>query len=786
MNIKKLDVLKEWVVIFLIFSFLSGFILSSVINDSTPIDYSTDNEMIGISAPKSRLSTGTGLDSVLINEYADGASWNSGYFLELYNPTNETISLEGYKILANGTDLAPTFVPSTTLFFSFPTESQIPTNGFVVVALQSAVTGGQDNFSDIYGVNPDYQLVNSTSSVQLLLPSNGNYSIGLFPSHAGGSIYLYDSSDVLMDGLAWGTYNRTSANDSASPGPFPGIFSGAATLSLERKTLAPIQMTTGPVNQNLSAAFSLLDHPTPGFQHNLSLSAFTTFNPVIASPIYSMGLSLYPLTITAGTSINLSISPINAGNTSEPQPKSTVLAVYRTYDKLTSSIVPLTKLGGGQNYTGSISTSALRGSYLLSISVQRDDWYSYNNYILLEVVGDTTHYAVIDNRSTLDLMAEEGWGYQDVIRSRGNIIVKFLSEPISNLSLANTSLVVLPPPQISTSYSEDELGALHNFVSDGGKLWILGGATTPLWNVTATNSLAENWNVSFLGSNTVVTATDEITKVDDVLVTEFTAFFPPHPVLVGVSSFAANGTSLQVNYPETSNVTIVAVGNSENMSLKGNSSIRGYDIQFLAVWSNSSNRATVVFDSSSDHLLRSKTYANSSHNGSRLVTNIIGLLLGNTSLTSAPQGIVGFDSIWIEEGLVAEMPFKVKAVVSSTLRIRTVEVLLFIGSNISSISYPMDHFGDYYSHTWATAQITAPESFRTITIQLLATDSYGNEILSNKVMLMVNKNASSTQQGSYDFFPIRTTTRSVDTHLLSLFIVLIPIGVLRKINRSLP
>src|SRR3990172_10654529 len=176
MNIKKLDVLKEWVVIFLIFSFLSGFILSSVINDSTPIDYSTDNEMIGISAPKSRLSTGTGLDSVLINEYADGASWNSGYFLELYNPTNETISLEGYKILANGTDLAPTFVPSTTLFFSFPTESQIPTNGFVVVALQSAVTGGQDNFSEIYGVNPDYQDRKSTR----LNATHGYISYSLF------------------------------------------------------------------------------------------------------------------------------------------------------------------------------------------------------------------------------------------------------------------------------------------------------------------------------------------------------------------------------------------------------------------------------------------------------------------------------------------------------------------------------------------------------------------------------------------------------------------------------
>lgn len=113
--------------------------------------------------------------------YAGGAAPNAGDWVEIYNPTNEAVSLAGWKLMhESGT------------YFAFPTGALIEAGGFIVACADLALF--QQAHPDVTNCTGDF-----------LVPLNDQ----------GGTIYLQHANGLAVDGL---TYQDTS--------PWPGPLAG--------------------------------------------------------------------------------------------------------------------------------------------------------------------------------------------------------------------------------------------------------------------------------------------------------------------------------------------------------------------------------------------------------------------------------------------------------------------------------------------------------------------------------------------------------------------------------
>ncbi len=121
-----------------------------------------------------------------------GSEW-----VQIYNPTPITISLNGYK-------LGDQAVPGPTGFivdgmWQFPSNAQIPPGQ----AINVATTGA--GFFDKYTRYPQYAFFDSVNHVPLLTPyitytSNISFSL----ANTGDEVLLLGPNDQLIDGVAWG------------------------------------------------------------------------------------------------------------------------------------------------------------------------------------------------------------------------------------------------------------------------------------------------------------------------------------------------------------------------------------------------------------------------------------------------------------------------------------------------------------------------------------------------------------------------------------------------------
>jgi uncharacterized repeat protein (TIGR01451 family) len=134
-------------------------------------------------------------------------------WIELYNPTGESIALSPYKL----GDAAAATDPEG--MYQFPAGATIGPGQVLVMALEAT------EFKAAYGFDPDFEFLHAGSTVPDMVeyPAWGTFRIGL--RNAGDEVLLLDGQDNAVDAAAWG--------DSPYPClPHPGVAN--ADHSLER------------------------------------------------------------------------------------------------------------------------------------------------------------------------------------------------------------------------------------------------------------------------------------------------------------------------------------------------------------------------------------------------------------------------------------------------------------------------------------------------------------------------------------------------------------------------
>jgi len=164
--------------------------------------------ILSITPAKSGSIRGTA-DHVVINEvfYDSTGAEPDEEWIEIYNPTSNPVNISGWYLTDDPNYAAPGYEGS----YRFPNGTVIQANSFIVVAYNGTA------FFNKYNFYPDFELVNTTSSV----PDMVNISTGMALGNSGDDVHLFDSSGVEIDAVWYGTggdldyapYNQTAAPD---------------------------------------------------------------------------------------------------------------------------------------------------------------------------------------------------------------------------------------------------------------------------------------------------------------------------------------------------------------------------------------------------------------------------------------------------------------------------------------------------------------------------------------------------------------------------------------------
>ncbi|MEW5986590.1 MAG: lamin tail domain-containing protein [Chloroflexota bacterium] len=145
----------------------------------------------------------------------DPSGLDDGEFMELVNPTLDTVDLSGYSL---GDAVNPTDFEDVR---RFPAGTTLPPGGVLVVALAATT------FEAEYGFPPDFEILNTDPAVPDLIddPAWGDPAALLQLGNEGDEVILRDAADQPVDVVTYGT------------GSYPGVVSCAlvtAGHSLER------------------------------------------------------------------------------------------------------------------------------------------------------------------------------------------------------------------------------------------------------------------------------------------------------------------------------------------------------------------------------------------------------------------------------------------------------------------------------------------------------------------------------------------------------------------------
>jgi hypothetical protein len=153
-------------------------------------------------------------------------------WIEIYNPGQVSIAMDVYKVGDEETALGGEGM------YSFPVGVWLGAGDVLVIANQASAFIAQ------YGVQPDFELVESDPDVPNLLPysawSNGPVNLGNLEDEA----LLLNGQDQTIDALSWGS------SDWAFSPPCPDVVQGH---SLERR----------PANHDTNTASDWVDQPEP-------------------------------------------------------------------------------------------------------------------------------------------------------------------------------------------------------------------------------------------------------------------------------------------------------------------------------------------------------------------------------------------------------------------------------------------------------------------------------------------------------------------------------------------
>jgi len=181
-----------------------------------------------------------GKPHIVINEilYNPKESEPAGEFIELYNPTDSSICIDGWKLAdQQGDELTITDTGSTC-------EYSIKPSAFMVFAHNGSL------FFDTYGFYPDFEKNGSTSVPDL--SSQGTMQL----NNTGDVVILYDQHGTIIDAVAW----EKGVFDSIIPYPAQEL-NGE---SIEREPAGYEGPESHPGNEDQSSAFVKRTSPTPG------------------------------------------------------------------------------------------------------------------------------------------------------------------------------------------------------------------------------------------------------------------------------------------------------------------------------------------------------------------------------------------------------------------------------------------------------------------------------------------------------------------------------------------
>jgi len=124
-------------------------------------------------------------------------------WIEIYNPTASTIDLSNYKVgdeeeQGKGEGM-----------LQFPAGASINPGQVIVVANKATA------FLDVYGFNPDYEMVDSDEAVPDMIPYAAWASGRVELSNKGDEVLILDGGDVIVDAMSYG--NKTAFFDPACP-----------------------------------------------------------------------------------------------------------------------------------------------------------------------------------------------------------------------------------------------------------------------------------------------------------------------------------------------------------------------------------------------------------------------------------------------------------------------------------------------------------------------------------------------------------------------------------------
>lgn len=212
---------------------------ASAVPSATPTSLPTATPTLTSPPPTATFTaTPSGPTTPLISEvfYDTPGTDSQEEWIEIYNPTANSLDLSGYKLGDEETQ------GGSEGMYQFPAGASIASGQRLVVALKA--TG----FFALYGVNPDFEVVDTDPSVPDMTPYSAWASGTIALSNSGDEVLLLDGSDTPVDVV---TYENGSY-----PGviPHPGVTTGH---SIERQ---PPNVDTNDCSQDFIDQAS----PSPG------------------------------------------------------------------------------------------------------------------------------------------------------------------------------------------------------------------------------------------------------------------------------------------------------------------------------------------------------------------------------------------------------------------------------------------------------------------------------------------------------------------------------------------
>jgi hypothetical protein len=172
--------------------------------------------------------------ALLLSEvlYDPSGTEPDGEWFEIYNPGEQAISLDGYKVGDEETQ------GSTEGMYAFPGGALIPAGGAVIVVNKNTA------FQAVYGFAADFELSDSDPNVPNMIRYSAWGTGSLYLNNDGDELLLLNSEDQIEDALSWG---------SSSWAFDPPAVDVSQSNSLERH----------PANQDTDSAADWIDQPAP-------------------------------------------------------------------------------------------------------------------------------------------------------------------------------------------------------------------------------------------------------------------------------------------------------------------------------------------------------------------------------------------------------------------------------------------------------------------------------------------------------------------------------------------